>query len=254
MKIIRLAKILALPAIAAMVTSAANGQIYSQNIVGYINLGLYSGTNYIANQLDNGEGNTLDTLFTASSSTTAVPEGTMFTEWNPTTDQFLPVSTYDTVNGWSINYALTYGEGGMLVTPMLFSNAFVGSVSSALTDIPGQSGVFTPPLVTGTGLQLLSCVVPFDDATFYDVVGRDPQNGEYVTMFDAADQSVTTTTFEDGAWNNGTPELDVGESAFFYLEPVPEPSAVALASLGAVGLWMWRRPVRSAPRLAAQQA
>ncbi|MGH7942060.1 MAG: hypothetical protein ACREE6_17890 [Limisphaerales bacterium] len=108
MKIIRFAQILALPAITGMVTSAASGQVYSQNIVGYANLDLYEGTNYIANQFDNGQGNMLDTLFQAGSTSQQIPEGAMFTEWDPTTGEFLPASTYDTVNGWSIDYTLTY--------------------------------------------------------------------------------------------------------------------------------------------------
>jgi hypothetical protein len=229
MKIIQLAKILALPVIAGMVTSAS-GQIVSQNIVGYANVDLYSGTNFIANQFDNGQGNTLNTLFQLGQTSQAIPEGTMFTELNPTTGQFLPISTYDTVNGWSINYALTYGEGGMLIAPTLFTNTFVGDVSSAFNP---TTMVFTPPLVAGSGLMFLSCVIPIDDATFFDVVGRNPQNGESVTMLDPGTQFYTTTTFDDGAWNNGTPELNLGESALFNLEPVPEPS---VACLGAAGL------------------
>ena len=187
MKRLRIAKILALPAIAAMAASAASAQVYSVNVVGYVNLPLYTGTNYIANQLDNEQGNSLDTLFQAGETSSAIPEGTTFTEWNPATDQFLPASTYDTVNGWSINYALTFGEGGMLITPMLFTNSFVGDLSPAIT-FNGGTGVFTPPLVTGTGLQFLSCVVPIAGATFYDVVGRDPQNGESVTLLDPGTQ------------------------------------------------------------------
>ena len=242
MKIIQLVKILALPVVAGMVTSAANGQVYSQNIVGYINLDLYQGTNFIANQLDNGEGNTLDTLFTASSAfpSGSVPEGTMFTEINPTTGQFLPFSTYDTVNGWSINYALTYGEGAMLIAPMLFTNSFIGNVLLGNPGIDPTGQTFTPPLITGSGLMFLSCVDPIGNATFYDVVGRNPQNGESVTMLNPLTQVYSTTIFEDGAWNNGNPELAIGESALFYLEPLPEPSVACLSALGFMAIG-WRR-------------
>ncbi|MGH7942061.1 MAG: PEP-CTERM sorting domain-containing protein [Limisphaerales bacterium] len=59
-------------------------------------------------------------------------------------------------------------------------------------------------------------------------------------MFDAADQTITKTTFDDGAWNNGVPELNVGESAFFYLEPAPEPSVACLGAVGLLAL-AWRR-------------
>jgi hypothetical protein len=233
MKVIQLAKIFALPVIAGMVASTASGQIYSQNIVGYINQTLDLGTNYIANQLDNGEGNTLDTLLPLSGSSTVVPEGTMFTELNPATGKFLPFSTYDTVNGWSINYALTYGEGAMLITPTSFENTFVGNVLLGDPGIDPSGQTFTPRLVTGTGLMFLSCVDPIGNATFYDVVGRNPQNGEWVTLLNPGTQVYTTTTFENGTWSDGNPELNIGESALYYLEPVPEPS---VACLGAIGL------------------
>lgn len=222
----KIAKILSLTALVGGCVSAAYAQVYSQNIVGYINLPFCGGTNYFANQLDNGYGNTLDTIF----NTGVVPEGATFTEWNPATQQFFPTSTYDTVNGWSINYTLTFGQGGWLDTSTLFTNTFTGSVWSGY-DATTES--FTPPLVTGTGLQFLSCYVPVGDATFYDVVGRDPLNGDSVTLLDAATQAYTTTTFDNGAWNNGAPSLNVGESAFFNLVPVPEPSATALAASGA---------------------
>src|SRR5580698_3630735 len=157
MKIIQLAKILALPVIAGMVTSAASGQIVSQNIVGYANVDLYSGTNFIANQFDNGQGNTLNTLFQLGQTSQAIPESTMFTELNPATGQFLPLSSYDTVNGWSINYRLTYGEGGMLIAPTLFTNTFLGNVLVANPGVNPPSQGFIPPLIAGSGLMFLSC-------------------------------------------------------------------------------------------------
>lgn len=241
MKRIRIPPILAATVIAGAMASAANGQqtIYSQNLVGYINFNIYTGTNFIANQLDNGQGNTLDSLIPQSGASEMVPEGTEFTEWNATTQQFMPISTYDTVNGWSINYVLTFGEGGLLISPAPFTMSTVGDVLVGTPGIDLVAGTFTPPLITDSGLMLLSCIDPIKNATFYDVVGRNPQNGEWVTTLDPQTQAYTTTTFDDGAWNNGTPELNADESAFFYLEPVPEPSIVCLGVTGLLAM-VWR--------------
>ncbi|HEV2454197.1 MAG TPA: hypothetical protein VGY98_08050 [Verrucomicrobiae bacterium] len=108
---------------------------------------------------------------------------------NPATGRFLPNSTYDTANGWSINYALTYGEGGMLITPAIFTNTFVGNVLAGDPGVNPPSQPFIPALVTGNGLMFLSCTDPIGNATFYDVVGRNPQNGESVTMLDPGTRS-----------------------------------------------------------------
>lgn len=219
---------------------SANCQVYSANIVGYYNLPLYAGDNLIANQLDAGTvpDNTLSTIFGPG----VVPEGATFTEWDPTTQQYLPTSVYDTVNGWSIDYTLGFGQGGLLHSPSSFANTFTGSVWSGYNP---NTGLWVPPLVTGSGSQLLSCYVPILDATFYDVVGRNPQNGESVTWLDDASQVYTTSTFQNGVWNNGVPALNIGQSALFNLEPVPEPNAALLFVVaGAVFLCGRRQALR----------
>lgn len=232
----KIAKILALPVFVGMVTSAHCQTIYSQNIVGYINQTLYAGNNYMANQLDNSS-DTLSSIFQAG----VIPAGTTFTEWDSSANQFLPTSVYDTTTGWSINYSLTYGQGGLLDTPTTFVNTFTGSVWPGFQ---GPNEPFVPPPV-GSGSLFLSCVIPIGDATFYDVVGRNPLNSESVTILDAATQTYTTTTFEDGVWSNGAPTLDVGEAAFFNLEPVlmpiPEPATYGLMGVGFAMLLMGRR-------------
>jgi hypothetical protein len=215
---------------------SAQAQVFSGNIVGYYNLQINPGNNLIANQLSQG-GNTLDEIITDS-----VPEGATFALWNPTTDHYLSASTYDTTTGWSINYTLTYGQGGLLNTPSLFTNTFVGSVSPVY-DI--NTSQFNPPLVTGIGTFLLSCYVPFVNASFYDVVGRNPINGESVSILNSLTQTTTTSTFNGSAWSNGDPTLNIGQSAFYtLLAPVPEPSTYALSGAGFLllaALKHWRR-------------
>jgi hypothetical protein len=218
-------------------------QVYSGNIVGYINLPIYAGNNLVANQLDNGT-NTLSSLFAFN-----VPEGATFTMWDASQHSYLPLSTYDVNSGWSINYLLTFGEGGLLDSPTTFTNTYVGSVWSGFT----APGPFTPPLISQNELLLLSCYVPLDPTDFYDVVGRDPQNGDYVEILDALTQTETVTTYRDGFWDNGVPTLTPGESAFYglggaspELAPVPEPPAGILAGMGLFALAIFRRFRRSA--------
>ena len=217
----------------------ARAQVYSQNIVGYYNLLLRPGDNFIANQLDSAGGNSLTNLFQSN-----VPQGTTFTKWDASLVQFLPLSTYDTGSGWSINYDLTFGEGGKLNTSAAFTNTFVGSVWSGI-NLSGTGPLFVPPLVSGNGLFLLSSFVPVN-ADFFDVVGRNPEDGDYVKIWDSISQTEIITTFDSGFWDNGVPTLAVGRSAFFGLggispAPVPEPSTCGLFGAGLLALWNLRR-------------
>ena len=136
---------------------------------------------------------------------------------------------------------LTYGQGGLLNATAAFSNTYVGTVWPGWT----FQGPYAPPLVAGNGVFLLSCYLPLGSATFYDVVGRDPINGEYVETLNPLTQIASTTTYLDGVWNNGTPALDVGEAAVFGLGTglgespliVPEPGMLTLG-LTATGTLM----------------
>ncbi len=216
-----------------------DAQVYSQNIVGYYNLLIRPGDNFIANQLDNSGGNTLTNLFQSG-----VPQGATFTKWDANLVQFLPLSTYDSSSGWSINYDLTFGEGGKLTTSTTFTNVFFGTVGPSLNT--SDSGpLFFPPLISGNGLFLLSCVVPINSAGFFDVVGRNPEDGDYVKIWDSISQTENTTTFGGGLWDHGAPSLSVGQSAFFGLggmspSPVPEPSIYGLFGAGLLMLWKFR--------------
>lgn len=211
-------------------------QVYSQNIVGYFNDPLPLGNSLLAKTFGTAD-DTLNTTFSG------VPEAATFTEWDAASQSFLPPSVYDLTTGWSINYSWTYGQGALFYTPTAFTETFVGTV---WPDFLNDNNPFVAPLVTGSELQLLGCVVPLA-ATFYDVMGRDPAAGDTVTTLDPASQAYLTTTFENGAWDHGAPNLAVGHAAFFgsnYATPnvvVPEPTVAALAGVGPVVLGGRRR-------------
>jgi hypothetical protein len=223
--------------------STAPSQVISLNVIGYYNLPLFPGDNFIANQLDNPNGNTINSLLTGT-----ITDGSTFTKWDSVANTFLPESIYDASSGhWSINYSLSLLEGGLFNSPGPATNTFVGQVNQTYYVIDAGF-VYSAYPHYAPGLHLLACPVPIAGADFTNVVGRDPRDGEWVETLDAATQTERVTTFHSssGTWDNGTPSLAVGQSAFFDLVPVPEPSALALAGLGAsLGLVVRRRnPVR----------
>jgi hypothetical protein len=142
----------------------------------------------------------------------------------------------------------------LLHTPSDFINTFTGEV----LDFNGSpyDGIQLhepPPFAGPNGLYLFSSKAPaalsghvFDPingplAVFQAIIGRDPQQGEQVTTLNPLTQIYTTTTFMNGAWNNGDPSLAVGQAAMFNIGPVPEPSGVSLLALGLGMLSLARR-------------
>jgi len=101
-------------------------------------------------------------------------------------------------------------------------------------------GPYNPSLISSYGTLLLSCYVPIEGATFYDVVGRNPQNGESVTTLDGPSQTSTISTYENALGTRCT-MLNVGQSAFFNLEPAPEPEMFSLLGAGVVALAAYHR-------------
>jgi hypothetical protein len=218
---------------------AAFGQpIYSLNVVVYYNTTLYVGDNLIANQLGTGN-DTLNNVLTSG-----VADGSTLTKWDPLGNAFLPASVFDgATKNWSINYSLTYGEGALLHSPPPDAtvNTFVGQV------FPGfnvDTGVLNWNPNYAAGLYLISSPVPMAlpmSQMFAAVTGRNPLDGEWVRLLDAATQIYTTTVFDApaGTWDNGNPVLGVGAAAWFNL--VPEPSTFAMVGLGAAALVISRR-------------
>jgi hypothetical protein len=231
-------------------STSAFSQVYSGNVVGYINLPIYAGDNLIANQLDNNGTNNLNSILSGYGN---VPDGATFTKWDSTANTYLPLSVFSSANGlWSINYNLTFGEGGILHSPTRWTNTFVGNVGNYTNLLPDlfPGGIAWNPDYAD-GLHLISCPVPLAgpiSSMFMNVTARLPQDGEWVRILDPATQSYTLTTFHTGTgWDNGDPALSGGQSAWFNLGPVPipEPSTLALVGLGTVLVMRRRRATRS---------
>jgi hypothetical protein len=219
-------------------TAFAQNNVYSLNIVGYVNVSFKPGANLFANPLDSATGNSLSSIFTSGSSTT--PDGSSIWLWNSTSRSFSQSSVYQ-AGAWSVDLTLNPGQGAMLMTGTSFINTFVGSVL-APDGSPAHSDGFPPPSAFSgpNSIYLLSCATPLTltgTDTFLYVLGRTPNEGEQFMSFDATAQTLNVTTYLGGAWDNGTPTLHPGESAFYNVGPVPgvvtvpEPSCVAFCFL-----------------------
>ncbi len=205
-------------------------------VIGYYNLFILPGDNLVANLLDNGD-NTLNSLF----SNPYIQDGATFTMWDSAANQFLPTSTYEAASmTWSIDYTFTFGEGAVFHSTSGFTNTFVGSVYSGF-DINTEVLNWNPDYAAG--LHLIANPIPRTGAlSFQDTVGRGPLDGETVRTLNPYTQTYALTTYHAGSgWDNGTPNLSVGQAAWFDLVAVPEPSGLALAGLCTAILINFRR-------------
>jgi hypothetical protein len=247
-----------------ILAQSAFGDVFSNNIVGYINLLLRPGVNLIANQLLATPDNSLDSILNAGSSQGGLANNTTFTMWS--SGAFLPMSVYNsTSDSWSINYQLNLGQGGYLTSPTLVTNTFVGSVGPYFDGSSSNNVGWAPNYPNG--LQLVSNPTPIAGSLsfeFSNVTGRAPVAGEVVATFDALTQTYRKSYFDGTRWidqisgNPSTATLQVGQSAWFGLganyditipSPVPEPGVMALVGLG-VGLLFLRRGQSRAARSA----
>jgi len=217
-------------------------------IVGYVNVKMYPGENLIANQLDNGNGNFLSTIFPNT-----IPDGTTFKRWNAGLNNYDPISSYNSGLGtWSINYAFdtfTSGRGAVLTVPSGggWTNTFVGSLVSYTNLSPDFGGPIWQPN-WANGLHLLGCPMPIGGTVgdmFSRITGRNPLNGESVMTLDEATQTYITSTYNSGttSWSNPGVFINPGEAVWFNLGPVivPEPSSAALLFLGVPTVLLHRR-------------
>jgi hypothetical protein len=184
--------------IAAGMASSMAQAVYSQNVVGYVNVACAGapGGKYtmIANPL-NTTNNTLEGVLNNAN----IPVPCNFYRWNGTG---YDIATY--FGTWDNNYSLAPGQGGFVLSESPFTNTFVGEVlQGSLTNS------FT------SGFSLVSSKVPQGATT--DVLGLDSALSAADTLYkwDVVNQSYIIYTYfgSPGSWDS-QPSIAVGESFF----------------------------------------
>jgi len=194
--------LIAAAALAAGIMSS-NAQVYSQNIVGYVNIQLVGGqNNLICNQLDldgTGTNNTLASVFG-----TSLPNNATLSAWN---GSGFDTATYSTSGGWSttsdkfVNGSLQPGVGFFIKTKASTNVTFVGNV---------LIGTNTTPVVAG--ISLLSPTVPVA-GTLDTTNGFPIANNNTVNVFNGT--GFNSFTFSaSGGWSPSDPQLAVGQAVF----------------------------------------
>jgi len=176
---------------AGLASSMAQSNVYSLNVVGYVNKTIPANYSLIANPL-NTTSNTLSNLLGSA------PNGTGVLRWN---GSGFDSSTFF-FGTWTPNFTLNPGEG-VFINPGAtgFTNTFVGEV---------MQGALSNSIPTGYSLRA-SQVPQAADVTALDLTDN-LSNGDAILKWTGTGYTSYTLFF--GSWNPSTPTVEVGEAFF----------------------------------------
>lgn len=189
------------------VSTMAQSNVYSLNVVGYINVPLTNGFQLIANQMDldgNRTNNTVQGVFS-----TNMPSGTKVfafsTSGGYSTATYLGTAWLGGVAG--VNAGLSPGNGVWVQLPG------ASGTSITLTEV-GNVVQGTTSLPISAGFQIMSIVPPLS-AQIQTVMAFPPTSGDKVYQFSTT-SGYTTRTYLGTSWLPSQPTPAVGEA--FWLQ------------------------------------
>jgi hypothetical protein len=182
----------------------SQAQVYSQNIVGYINVALTNSSGYtlVANQLDLDGTGTNNSIYTTVG--TNLPSGSKVEAWN---GSGFKISTFNGT-AWSLNNlvvsnSMNPGAGFFIFVPTPTNVTFVGNVIT---------GTNTYPVVAGYQVVAPSGPVA---GTLDTTNGYTPSANDQIEVWTGSGFKIHT--YNGTAWNGGgDPVLSVGQAVFLH--------------------------------------
>jgi len=199
---------------AGALSSLAQSNVYSLNVVGYYTLPMTNGFQIISKQLDfdgTGTNNTVVTTFG-----TNLPNLTKVIVYNAATITFANASYLSGSGTWTgntnaVNAALNTGGSGMFVQ-IPAAAAGIQPLTIAGTV---QQGALTTPLAIG--FNLLSSQTPISGGV-RTTLNLQPANLDFIFQFNPATQTYGgkhSFLSGSGTWTGGEPNVAVGEGFWF---------------------------------------
>ena len=187
--------------------------VYSLNVVGYINLTLQPGLNLIANQLDV-DGYMTNNTYTGVFSTN-LPDASKVYAFNPVTGGY-GIITWSAGSGNWIGSAANKAAVNAALTPGI--GVWVLNNGASATNLTLVGNVIQGTNVTSlaNALQVVSIIPPI--STTITNAGYIPTTADKVFQFNPVTQGYKIHTYNGatGTWTGGgTPTPAVGEAFFF---------------------------------------
>jgi hypothetical protein len=211
---------------AGLASSFAQSNVYSANVVGYVNRQLYANTNdavaptfaFVANHLDTGN-NVFTNLLQS------LPVNSKVLKWNPAGSSFNTFTRVALGAGWSPtgsgSNTLNLGEAALVKlnsgNATGFTNPFVGQVfqstSGSITNVllPGFTAVSLPVPLDGVGVT--NALVGLNAALPPNPSGSKLQKWDEVGQ--AGYVTFTRTALGTG-WSPSVPTVKAGEGFFIF--------------------------------------
>ena len=191
---------------AGLASSQAQSNVYSLNVVGYVNKVVEGGGSYnlLANPLKNTSagGNNLTNLFSGSQ-----PVSAQILKWDVVNFDFAVVQPSFGVS-WDVNVPLNVGEGFFYVNPgATFTNTFVGEV---------VQGAFTN-FITGSGsYNCIGSSAPIGGSFTNAIAGLTPGVSDQVFKWDVVSFDFDLIQPSFGVvWDTTALNIGVGEGLFY---------------------------------------
>ncbi len=198
--------------VAGVLSAQAQSNVYSVNVVGYVNTVFQPAGKYtlVANPLDNAGSNNIVGLVDV------LPNQSQILAWNVSAQQFVTATKSALLGGWNTNLALLPGQGFFVKTPASLvnpiTNTFVGQV------VVGYNQTNTVALPQG--YILVGSPIPFagalnDSGTNTLNLGSVLPNQSQVLKWNLSAQQYITGTKSAllGGWNTNL-SFSVGEGFF----------------------------------------
>ena len=193
---------------AGLASSMAQSNVYSLNVVGYVNVRIEGGGAYnlLANPLNNTSagGNNLTNLFA-----TGPGNFDQVLTWDVALFDFAAVQPSFGGGNWTANTSLPPGKGFFYVNAnSTFTNTFVGEV---------VQGNFTN-FITGSGsYNCIGSSAPLGGSFTNAIAGLAPGNFDQVFKWDvvAFDFDASQPSFGGGNWTTTALNIGVGEGLFY---------------------------------------
>lgn len=203
-------KTLLLTAVLSIAAAASSmADVFSVNVVGYVNVSLATGFNLLGNPLVSSNNNAIGQVLPTAAEGSVLY--TLKTDGSFNTDLFASGAWYDSATEVPSTTTLAPGKGFFIFSPSATNITFVGEVKQGTNGVALNSGFSLVSSVAPQSYELVGTNFPTSSAyTHYKLVGSsyqisafDPSIGWYDTQTEAPRQVLTDVAKGFFIFNNG---------------------------------------------------